>query len=216
MIQPVSITVQKTARYFILSPKSFEEVKSVVFVLHGYAQAASEFLTQFESISGDAVAIIAPEGLHRFYARGGAGNVVASWMTKEDRENDIRDYISFLDEMRTAVIAKYPNLEKEFVLGFSQGGATASRWVCAGNFNPDRLILWCAFFPPDVKVHLNENVAITIVTASNDRFFSNEEAASQIQLMRASHPKLLHVHFEGEHEIHTATLQDIFSKLMVP
>jgi len=214
-MQSFSIPVQKTARYFSLEPKSPEQVKSVVYVLHGYAQAAAEFLTQFESVSGEAVAIIAPEGLHRFYARGGAGNVVASWMTKEDRENDIRDYVSFFNEMRRNCIAKYPNLEKETVLGFSQGGATAARWVSSGNFNPDRLILWCAFFPPDVKIQSDEKVALTVVTASNDRFIYNDEAASQLKLMRATHPTLLHVHFEGEHEIHTATLQDIFAKFIV-
>ncbi len=216
MIQSYTIAVQKTARYFSLESKSPAEVKCVVYVLHGYAQAASEFLTQFEPVSGNSIAIIAPEGLHRFYARGGAGTVVASWMTKEDRENDIRDYVSYLSDVRAAITAKFPNLEKEVVLGFSQGGATAARWVSAGNFNPDRLILWCAFFPPDVQMQLDQKAELTVVTASNDRFISDDEAATQLKLMREGHPDLHHVKFEGEHEIHTATMQDIFSKFIIP
>ena len=40
--------------------------------------------------------IIAPQGLHKFYLEGTSGRVGASWMTKENREDDIKNYLVYL------------------------------------------------------------------------------------------------------------------------
>src|SRR5665213_3940257 len=96
------ITIEKTARYFTLGEIS-SDVKTVLFVCHGYSQLADEFLSQFQKISTEKILIVAPEGLHRFYTRGHE-KVVASWMTKEDRADDIRDYVLFLDQVYLEVM----------------------------------------------------------------------------------------------------------------
>ena len=70
---------------------------------------------------------MAPEGLSRFYLDAGAGKVGASWMTKEDRAHEIEDYLSYLEQVRAAIIPPVPLT----ILGFSQGVATAARWAVA-------------------------------------------------------------------------------------
>jgi hypothetical protein len=52
--------------------------------------------------------IIAPEGLSRFYRKGFSGDVVASWMTKDDRLDDMEDYVRYLNDLHLAHPECYP------------------------------------------------------------------------------------------------------------
>lgn len=206
-----SIPAEKTARYFSIG-ETGAQIKQVLFACHGYAQLANEFLAGFESIAREELLIVAPEGLHRFYARGGADKVVASWMTKEDRDDDIRDYVSFLDSVYETVMREVPADAKISVLGFSQGAATASRWLSMGKSRADELILFCGFFPPDLPASgIPAEIALTVVTASEDKFISSEEENAQLAMMRAVSPAMKHIRFEGKHEIDAATLDKLFA-----
>ena len=80
-------THPKTFRYHILNEGT--NAKKVLYVLHGYGQLAEFFVRKFREL-GDEYLIVAPEGMHRFYLQGSSGRVGASWMTKEDREQDIK------------------------------------------------------------------------------------------------------------------------------
>ena len=57
------------------------------------------FIKKFEQLKRPEILFVAPEGLHRFYLKGNAGRVGSSWMTKEDRLNDIDDYNRMLDQV---------------------------------------------------------------------------------------------------------------------
>ncbi|MCB0510674.1 MAG: phospholipase, partial [Bacteroidetes bacterium] len=60
------ISVQRTARYFI-SKEMDEKVKQVIFVLHGYAQNADDFLASCSELASEEILLLAPEGLSKFY-----------------------------------------------------------------------------------------------------------------------------------------------------
>lgn len=90
--------------------------------------------------------MIAPEALNRFYIErepagphGPGSRVGAAWMTRHDRDAEIRDYVEYLDRLRDHVAGTAARL---VVLGFSQGAETASRWAVLGATPPDELILW--------------------------------------------------------------------------
>src|SRR5258706_11376012 len=92
------IQTTRTARYYFLG--SLEgEVKELWYVLHGYAQRAEDFIKNFLLVAAEGVVIIAPEALSRFYTKGFAGEVAASWMTREDRTHEIEDYVRYLDNL---------------------------------------------------------------------------------------------------------------------
>ena len=95
-MQENHIKVARTARYFQLGEVG-KTIKQVWFVCHGYGQLAGYFLKHFESLANGERLIVAPEGLSRFYLNGFNGRIGASWMTREDRLNDIKDYVIFLD-----------------------------------------------------------------------------------------------------------------------
>ncbi|MCA6361965.1 MAG: phospholipase [Bacteroidetes bacterium] len=195
------IKVAKTARYFTLGQSS-HEVREVWFVCHGYAQLASQFLQSFAPLNQHGRLLVAPEGLHRFYRKGGGGDIAASWMTSEDRLRDIEDYIAALDAVAAEVLAPLNADVRIVVLGFSQGAATVCRWLNSGRTKADELILWCGFFPPDMKpVTLPPQTRLTLLTASNDRFISPEENEIQLTELRSQQVTFRHLHFQGEHEI---------------
>jgi predicted esterase len=208
-----TLTVEKTARYFLLGTPGVH-IKHVVFVCHGYAQLASEFLASFECIARDTFLVVAPEGLHRFYARGTTDRVVASWMTKEDRADDIHDYVGFLDKTYKTVMRGLPKDVKITVLGFSQGAATVSRWAALGNSRIGELILYCGFFPPDLPpAGIPESIGLTVVTASDDKYISEEQEKFQLAAMRKTMPRLNHLRYTGQHEIDADILHRLFPGL---
>ena len=77
-------------------------------------------------------------------------------MTKMDRLTEIDDYSNFLDEVYMSHIRDTAEGLKISVLGFSQGGATAVRWLEKTKKKVDNLILWGAGFPMDIDYSKSE------------------------------------------------------------
>jgi predicted esterase len=94
-----NIIIPKTARYFILGEPS-DQIEQIWFVCHGYGQLANYFIKNFEQLNNGKNLIATPEGLHRFYWKGFSDKVVASWMTKEDRNEVIGDNDEFINEQQ--------------------------------------------------------------------------------------------------------------------
>ncbi|MDQ3111404.1 MAG: hypothetical protein M3R17_16075 [Bacteroidota bacterium] len=204
------IKAEKTARYFTHGKRE-PHINTILFVCHGYAQHAEKFLEKFAPVSYDDFFIVAPEGLNRFYARETSGKTVASWMTSEEREDDINDYIGYLDRVYRDVLPDFPKKVRVIVLGFSQGAATASRWITSGRSRIDDLVLWCGFFPPDARVsEIPEHVRVKLVTASDDRYITPEQEKEQVEAFKKIIPSLEHFQFEGKHEINAAALERLF------
>jgi len=93
-----SVIINKTARYFTLGTLS-DKIETVWFVLHGYGQLAKDFIDEFSILENNTTYIIAPEAINKFYLRGFTGKIGATWLTKEDRENEIKDYNNFLENV---------------------------------------------------------------------------------------------------------------------
>ena len=200
-----NISVIKTARYFSLGPMD-GDFDTVWFVLHGYGQLASYFIRHFESLDDGNTLIIAPEGMHRFYNEGVAGRVGASWMTKEDRENDIRDYVHYLNEVYHQVMRyREPEDIKVRILGFSQGGATACRWVANRIVKVDQVVLWASSFPPDLNFdadrrYFNE-LDLQVLIGDQDEFIDADGVQKQKALFDKMGLKYTFTGFKGKHTI---------------
>jgi predicted esterase len=133
--------------------------REIWFVLHGYGQLARYFLRKFEPLADAHTCVIAPEGLSKFYLAGFEGRVGATWMTKDDRLRDIRNYIAYLNSLHAHVLQQVGASQvKVHVLGFSQGAATVSRWVMDGKVDFARLVLWAGVFPPDLDIRQSHQV----------------------------------------------------------
>ena len=212
-----NISIQKNARYCTLGSPSVN-TKSVWFVLHGYGHLASEFINNFEIINTEKNYIIAPEALNKFYLKGFYGKVGATWMTKEDRENEINDYVNFLDSVYEKEITKFDKTKiKINVIGFSQGCPTAVRWLVSGKSNVDSLTLWSGEFPhdsnpPKVKSVL-ENVKINFVIGDGDGIIDKKRFEEELERIKKLELNLKIHKFKGGHEINKDMLIEIVSEL---
>mgnify|MGYP001269469338 CR=1 FL=1 len=206
------IKLTKTYRYFTHGDP--EKAEHIWIVLHGYGQLAEFFIRKFRSLD-DNHFIIAPEGMHRFYLQGTSGRVGASWMTKEARLDDIEDNHLFLDELVGQFTSKY-TFQKRTILGFSQGGATASRWHQRNSFNADNLILWACVFPPDLESSYSSPVfqgsKNYFVLGKQDEYFQ-EKYYDIIKTYKDQLPNLSIREFEGPHNIDQETLISISKEL---
>ena len=194
-----TLKVEKTATYYMLG--DIETAETIWFVLHGYGYLAQFFINKFNPILDDKTCVIAPEGLSKFYLNGVGvdGRVGASWMTKESREEEIIDYVNYLNQLYGLLITN-KNL-KINIVGFSQGGATACRWISDGKIKVDNFILWASVFPDDMKFTTIKNVNAYFLYGNNDEFVTDERVKKQQNLINASAIKIKTILFEGTHDI---------------
>lgn len=200
------IKFEKSGRFFTYgNPDTAEHL---LVALHGYGQLASFFIRKFHVLDPNKYFIVCPEGLHRFYQTGTSGRVGASWMTKEDRLMDIADYISFLDALMTDLNTKY-SFQNKTLLGFSQGGATASRWIGYGQHEFDVFMLWAAVFPTDMNPTSKlkfTSLKNYFVIGTADEYTSLEKAEEYHKALNNEHIQFEFVKFEGNHSINSELL----------
>lgn len=94
---------------------------------HGYGESAADLLAELRRVPGSEDWVLcAVEALHRFYNRR-SGEVVACWMTKQGREQAIRDNLAYVGAVAARVRESLPICGAAVYAGFSQGGAMACR-----------------------------------------------------------------------------------------
>lgn len=201
------ISVPLNCRFFQLEAQG--KPKAHWYVLHGYGQLAKYFIKKFNKLPAIGIHVTAPEGLHRFYLKGSSGRVGASWMTKEDRETDITNYIQVLNALDRNNERANGKLER-VLFGFSQGCATAMRWLCLGNVSFDRIIMWAGSFPTDlllgeVKEKL-QNTTLTLVIGDDDEFIKSEHIIELQDLLDQANIAYHLVRFQGGHVVSEETL----------
>ena len=223
MITEHHLAVTKTARYYSVGGNGATAdtpLRELWIVCHGYGQLAGQFVTPFARVATPARRIVAPEGLSRFYldpsrtAADPAPLVGATWMTREDRDHEIADQIAYLDALKDTLLASEPtNGVRLRVLGFSQGVATASRWLAYGRVRPSQAILWAGSFPPDVDVAefaaRLTGVPVLLVVGTRDALASWAAADTQVRRFADAGMDARVITFDGGHRLDDATLSAI-------
>lgn len=207
------VEVPRTGRYFTLNSVQ-PETKNIWLVFHGYGQLAEYFIKHFEELNAAENYVIAVEGLSRFYVEGLTGRVGASWMTKEDRETEIKDQSNYINAVLNdcGIDPKDPSVNF-IVLGFSQGTSTAVRWFANNGIRPSQLVLWAGSFPHDVnaveKHQIFNELPVHFVYGNEDPFLKDinvEEKTSEFEKMGM---QLKVWSFEGKHVMNKPTLAKI-------
>jgi predicted esterase len=209
-MKKINIKTTKTARYFILGNLS-DSTEEVLIVLHGYAQLAHYFIKKFNFLSNKKRVILAPEGLSKFYWQGMNGRVVASWMTKEDRQNEIKDQITYLDKIYLTIKKKSPEATIT-VLGFSQGTATLCRWLAASEYKVQRILLWAGGIPEEVmESPFIQHTHFEIIIGDQDEFIPKEHIEIMEKSFNENGISFDLTLFEGKHSIDSDVLKHLFS-----
>lgn len=192
---------------------TFNETTRYVWIcFHGYGQLAKYYIQKFEFLDKAKHCVIVPEGLNRFYFEGANERPLANWMTREDRLDEISDYVEFIENLRRKLSwDKNPRI-KVIYLGFSQGVTTLIRWMTNIHPRADYLLLWAGSVPDDIILEPHRTYFNSIPThffvGDQDPYIKEKRSAEITELMERIGMKTQIHSFNGEHKVDEPTLRE--------
>ena len=191
-----------------------DTTENLWFIFHGYGQLAEEFQEKFKVLNHEENVLIFPQALSKFYLKGVDKKIGASWMTSHDRELDIENYINYLNQIyqqELVGIRRHVNIN---ILGFSQGGHTASRWIYKSGIGYNKLILWGA----GLAYEINEKIICSsfnigkqyFVIGDQDRFIDQSALDAARKRYEGIGFDYELVGYQGIHDIYP----DVLSKIV--
>ena len=162
---------------------------------HGYGENAEVHFEELQRIPGvEGWSVAAVQALHPFYAgRSAGGKVVASWMTREDRELAIADNIRYVQR----VVRSLPKVRRLVFAGFSQGVAMAYRAAAFGEV-ADGLIVLGGDVPPDVAPVVSKLPPILLGRGTQEDRYTQEKFEEDLRTLAKAH--VTPCVYEGGHE----------------
>lgn len=213
-----SIEVPRTARYYEMGDAVGGDLW---VVLHGFGQLAGDFVEYFAELNDGSRVIVAPEALNRYYTASlsvpsAERPVGATWMTREFREAEMSDYVRYLDLLHVELTTRL-RPRRTIVVGFSQGGATASRWVVKGNSAIHTLVLWGATLPPDLELTgARDRLAATrlkLVIGNTDQYISPEATIRERERLENANVPAEFIEYEAGHAIKRGVLKELAARI---
>ena len=217
VITPHTLHVRRTARYYTIGPiHGFP--RELWVVVHGYGQLARRFMESFAPLDDGTRLVMAPEALSRFYLDPiperrlqAEPRVGATWMTREDREAEIADYVAYLEQLtwetRRHLAGAGPRI---VVLGFSQGTATVCRWLASSQLRADQLVLWAGGIPPELDVAnwstRLHGASLTLVAGETDEMVPASAVVSEGERLSAAGVAFTLLRHAGGHRIEAEAL----------
>ena len=208
-----TLQIEKKARYFQLGNPG-NDTSIVWVVLHGYGMLSEFFIQKFKKLENKNTLILAPEALNRFYIDTNYGRVGASWMTKDERQDDIKENIKYLNSLMDQIIKEIGhNRFKINVLGFSQGGATACRWLFKSGLKFENLIMWAGDIPKDTLTEENRlkwsDMNTHLVMGKKDELINEEMKAKFLKLVTDFKLDYKLTLYDGDHRIYPDVLMEL-------
>jgi predicted esterase len=195
-VRPVLVETTTHGRILVEDPAVAFSGR-VLIGCHGYAQNAAIFLEEMRRIPGaNAWRLISMQALHRFYSRGDQA-VVASWMTREDRDAAIADNTEYLDRV---VRAHATDATSIVYLGFSQGASMAARAAARIEPRARGLILLGGDIPPDVRDDPAINLPPVLIGCGTGDTWYAPRLEADLAFLRDRGIQHAVVRFDGGHE----------------
>jgi predicted esterase len=198
MARIINVATQTHGRVLV-EDAAVSPFAGVIVAFHGYGERADDVLAQVGGIPGaDRWTRVAPQALHRFYSRRHE-RVVASWMTRDDREMAIADNLAYVDRV---LQEQAPPLGAALVfLGFSQGASMAYRAAILGSRPAAGVIAIAGDIPPEVKLFEASSAwpPVLIGAGTRDDWFA-ARLDGDVAFLRSRGVAHDVVRFDGAHE----------------
>jgi len=194
---PHTIEARTHGRYLVQVP-STPSPWPLLVGFHGYAETADDHMDALQSIPGTGDwLLVSVQALHPFYTR--KERVVASWMTRDDRELAIADNIDYVGRVLASIRADYGTTPALVFSGFSQGGAMAYR--AASMYRADGLIVLAADVPPDIlDRHVVPLPPVLLGRGSKDEWYTSDKQAADLAALARVGARVETCVFDGGHE----------------
>lgn len=175
------------------------ERSRLLLAFHGYAQRAESMIELLENVPGiERWTIASIQALHPFYGRN--EEVVASWMTKQDRELAIAENIDYVDDA-TVALQRERRADVIVCVGFSQGAAMAWRAGVLGRRRADGVVALAGDIPPELKDAPQESFPIALVAGgTKDEWYTKEKMDADLELLEQKGAPHGSLRFDGGHE----------------
>ena len=208
----LSIETSTHGRALIKDPTSNSFPHRLLVGFHGYAQNAEDMLAEMERIPGiDAWTLVSIQALHCFYSRD--QKVVASWMTRQDREAAIADNIAYVNLVISNLLSGRPKPPIVYI-GFSQGVAMAYRAAVLGSQPAHGVIAIGGDVPPEIKsVSADRFPPVLIAAGQNDSWYTAQKVEMDEAFLRSHGVQTEVFRYAGRHEW-TEELRDHLSRAL--
>jgi len=175
---------------------------------HGYAENAEAQLERLRAIpGGERWLRVSIQALHRFY-QSRTNGVVASWMTRQDREVAITDNIAYVTNCIDAVAAEWHTVPVMVFAGFSQGVGMAFRAAAHASCGAAGVIAVGGDVPPELEpVALQRLAAALIVRGVADALYPAEKFAEDERRLRECSVSVRALPIDGGHEWSSAVTE---------
>ena len=183
---------------FLVAPASALPAPLLVG-FHGYAEPAGAMLDRLLSIPGaDRWLLVSIQGLNRFYQRR-TNEVIAGWMTRQDRELAIADNLAYVAAALDAASREWPTKAPTIFSGFSQGVAMAFRAAAAAGASA--VIAAGGDVPPEIpRDRLAAIQSVVLCRGTRDEWYSAEKFAADRRRLSDAGVAVTAVEFDGGHE----------------
>lgn len=168
---------------------------------HGYAESAEHEYKRLNSIAGvEYWNRVAVQGLHRFY-RGASRDVVASWMTHQDREHAIADNCAYVAKVVDDVVAEQSPSPILVFHGFSQGVGMALRAAASSRFRVRGVMITGGDVPPELDANCLMKIrSVLLGRGTEDSWYTEEKFGSDERRLRAAGIDVQTIRFQAGHE----------------
>jgi predicted esterase len=186
---------------YLVEPADAGDPAPLLVGFHGYAEAAETQLERLRSIPGSqSWLLVSVQGLHRFYRRR-SGDVVAGWMTRQDRELAIADNQAFIAAVVDEVARHWSVAHSLVFAGFSQGVAMAFRAACSSPRPVSGVIALGGDIPPEIDgAALARTPTALLGRGQHDEWYSADLFATDEKRLREAGVDVRAVVLDGGHE----------------
>ena len=191
-----TLSARAVGRYAV--EPSVSASRGLVVGFHGYGQDEASMMEELQRLPGhEAWTKVSVMALHRFYDTK-SGRVVASWMTKLDREQAMADNVAYVTNVVTKLRIEAADDVPLVFVGFSQGAAMAWRAAAAG-LGARGLVALGGDLPPDVDAARVAGLPVLIGRGHADTWYSQEKLDADVARLREAGGTPQVVSFEGGH-----------------
>ncbi len=177
--------------------------RGVIVAFHGYMENAAIQMKRLEDIPGAAAwTLVAVQALHRFY-KGRSEEVVASWMTREDREEAIADNLEYV----AAALDLVPHDDATRIIyaGFSQGVPMAFRAAMLGRDRGAAVIAVGGDVPPELLADPSVVFPpVLVLRASRDEWYTPAKHEADVAALTRRAVDFHVVTYDAAHEWNAA------------
>ena len=183
----------------LVRPARTASARGLLAGFHGYGENAATQMQRLQDLPGaSAWTLLSVQALHRFYDRG-SGQIAASWMTSEDRDDAIADNLAYVSAALDTV--HYDQAAPVVCAGFSQGVAMAFRAGCRGPVSAAAIVAVGGDVPPELLQDSSVQFPrVLMVRGEEDRWYRAGQFADDSEALRRRGVQITAITVAGGHE----------------